>query len=58
MTKESDNKYALPTVAVYLLGHRVGEINEPVVYAQHRIYDYEGKEVEVGAGNIGNAGFC
>lgn len=33
MTKESDNKYALPTVAVYLLGHRVGEINEPVVYA-------------------------
>ena len=45
MTKESDNKYALPTIAVYLLGHRVGEINEPVVYAQHRIYDYEGKEV-------------
>ena len=35
MTKESDNKYALPTIAVYLLGHRVGEINEPVVYAQH-----------------------
>lgn len=45
MTKESDNKYALPTIAVYLLGHRIGEINEPVVYAQHRIYDYEGKEV-------------
>ena len=45
MTKESDNKYALPTVAVYLLGHRVGDINEPVVYAQHHIYDYEGKEV-------------
>lgn len=45
MTKESDSKYALPTIAVYLLGHRIGEINEPVVYAQHRIYDYEGKEV-------------
>lgn len=45
MTKESDKKYALPTVAVYLLGHRVGEINEPVVYAQHRIYDYDGREV-------------
>ena len=30
---------------MYLLGHRVGEIKEPVVYAQHRIYDYEGKEV-------------
>ena len=27
------------------MGHRVGDINEPVVYAQHRIYDYEGKEV-------------
>lgn len=45
MRKETKDKYALPTVAVYLLGHRVGDINEPVVYARHKIYDYDGNEV-------------
>mgnify|MGYP006903502801 FL=1 len=47
MTKESDGKYAIPTIAVYLLGHRVGEIKEPVVYARHHIYDYDGNEVKL-----------
>lgn len=47
MTKESDGKYAIPTIAVYLLGHRVGEIKEPVVYANHHIYDYDGNEVKL-----------
>ena len=47
MTQESDGKYAIPTIAVYLLGHRVGEINEPVVYARHHIYDYDGREVKL-----------
>ena len=45
MRKDTDGKYALPTVAVYLLGHRVGDINEAVVYARHKIYDYNGNEV-------------
>ena len=47
MRKDTDGKYALPTVAVYLLGHRIGDIKEPVVYAKHKVYDYEGKEVEL-----------
>ena len=45
MTEDSDGKYSIPMVAVYLLGHRVGEINEPVVYARHDIYDYNGNKV-------------
>ena len=49
MTQESDGKYAIPTIAVYLLGHRVGEISEPVVYARHHIYDYDGREVKLKA---------
>ena len=32
--------YALPTVAVYLLGHKVGGIEEPVLYVRHHSYDY------------------
>lgn len=45
MRKETKSKYALPTVAVYLLGHCVGKFTEPVIYAKHKIYDYEGNEV-------------
>ena len=49
MQKEGDNKgYALPMIAVYLLGHRVGDIDEPVVYVSHKALDYDGKEVKNG----------
>ena len=40
--------YALPMVAVYLLGHRVGDIDKPVVYVGHKALDYDGKEVKNG----------
>ena len=45
MRKDTGGKYALPTVAVYLLGHRVGDIDKAIVYAKHKIYDYDGNEV-------------
>ena len=45
MRKETKSKYALPTVAVYLLGHCVGKFTEPVIYAKHKVYDYEGNEI-------------
>ena len=32
-------------VTIYLLGHRVGDIEEPVVYVNHKSYDYDGNEV-------------
>ena len=38
----------IPMVAVYLLGHRVGNIEEPILYVKHRSYDYEGNEVTQG----------
>ena len=40
--------YAIPMVSVYLLGHRVGDITEPVVYASHQTLDYNGNVVENG----------
>ena len=40
--------YAIPMVAVYLLGHRVGDIEEPVIYVNHKSYDYNGNEVTKG----------
>ncbi len=49
MQETSDRKkYGVPMVAVYLLGHRVGDIDKPVVYANHDIYDYDGVKVENG----------
>ena len=40
--------YAVPMIAVYLLGHRVGDIDKAVVYVTHNAFDYDGKVVEGG----------
>ena len=48
MLKNENGKYAIPMVAIYLLGHCVGKVKEPVVYVNHQAYDYEGKEVKEG----------
>ena len=42
---------ALPTVAVYLLGHQIGDIEEPVIYVNHQSYDYNGHLVTKGMPN-------
>ena len=45
--KEGEHEgYAAPMVAIYLLGHRVGEVEKPVVYVKHNAYDYDGEEVK------------
>lgn len=43
-----DKGYAIPMIAVYLLGHRIGDIDKPVVYVGHKALDYDGKEVKNG----------
>ena len=49
MVKEGElNGYAVPMIAVYLLGHRVGDIDKAVVYVTHNAFDYDGKVVEGG----------
>lgn len=48
MRKEEYGKYAIPMVAIYLLGHCVGEIEEPVIYVNLHAYNYDGKKVEEG----------
>ncbi len=48
MLQEEHGKYAIPMVAIYLLGHRVGNITEPIVYVNHKAYDYDGRVVVTG----------
>ena len=47
--KDAEN--ALPMVAVYLLGHKVGDIEEPVIYVSHQSFDYDGNVVTKGLPN-------
>ena len=48
MTGDGRDRHGIPMVAVYLLGHKVGNIEEPVLYVHHHSYDYYGKEVTQG----------
>ena len=42
---------AIPMIAVYILGHKVGDIEEPVIYVNHQAYDYNEKPVMQGLPN-------
>lgn len=42
---------ALPMVAVYILGHKVGDIEEPVLYVNQQSFDYYGNVVTEGLPN-------
>ena len=47
--QEPDGKgFAYPMVAVYLLGHKVGNIKDPIVYINHDVYDYNGDAIAKG----------
>ena len=46
-----DSSHALPMIAVYLLGHKVGDIEEPVLYVNHQSVDYDNNVVTKGLPN-------
>ncbi|MBQ0049248.1 MAG: hypothetical protein KBT12_03270 [Bacteroidales bacterium] len=41
-------EYGIPMVTVYLLGHRLGDIDVPVLYVNHDSFDYDGNKVTKG----------
>jgi hypothetical protein len=46
-----DSCRSLPMVAVYLLGHKVGDVEEPVLYVSHQSFDYNNNIVTKGLPN-------
>ena len=48
MLPENGGAYAIPMVTVYLLGHKVGDIEEPVLYVRRQSYDYNDRLVTKG----------
>ena len=51
LQENNPDGFAIPMVTVYLLGHRVGDIEEPVLYINHRAFSYQGEEVSKGMPN-------
>lgn len=41
----SPNADNVPVIMVYLLDHRVGNIEEPVLYVRNKLFDYYGNEI-------------
>ena len=48
MKPGTKGREAYPMVNIYLLGHRVGDIEEPILYVDRGFYDYEGRTVSRG----------
>lgn len=48
LKKEDPYGYAIPMITVYLLGHKVGDIEEPIIYVKRKSYDYDDNEIEKG----------
>lgn len=46
--KDSKEGYGIPIITIYLLGHRLGNVDVPVVYVYHKSYDYDGNVVSKG----------
>jgi len=48
MRPEEKRQYAFPIITIYLMGHRVGDIDVPVLYVGRNFRDYDGNEVTHG----------
>ena len=49
MLKEDNPKgYGLPIISIYILGHKVGDLHQPVVYVCRRYLDYDDNEITEG----------
>lgn len=44
--EENDSSYGLPIVSIYILGHKVGDLTEPIIYVHRRYLDYDDQVIE------------
>lgn len=45
MRKDEDEDFGLPIISIYILGHLLGDIKEPVIYVRRRYLDYNDLEI-------------
>lgn len=46
MVKEPEACYGLPIVVIYILGHKLGDLTEPVIYVRRHYLDYDDHVIE------------
>ena len=44
-SEENADGFALPMVSIYILGHKVGDLQEPVIYVRRRYLDQESNPI-------------
>ena len=44
-TKENPKRFALPMVSIYILGHKLGDLQEPVIYVRRRYLDQDSNPI-------------
>lgn len=48
LNEEEKKDYGLPIISIYILGHKVGNLQEPVVYVRRRYLDYDEQQITEG----------
>ena len=48
LSDENDKGYGLPIVSIYILGHKLGDLTEPVVYVRRHYLDYDSNPITEG----------
>ena len=43
---EDDPRFGLPIISIYILGHLLGDLQEPVIYVRRRYLDYDDRVIE------------
>lgn len=46
--EDAPEEDGLPIISIYILGHKLGDLREPVVYVRRRYLDYESQEITDG----------
>ena len=46
--KDNPKGYGLPIISIYILGHKLGDLKQPVVYVRRRYLDYDNIELTEG----------
>lgn len=46
MCDNGDSSFGLPIISIYILGHTVGDLKEPVIYVRRRYLDYDDQVIE------------
>ena len=46
MRSDVDSNYGLPIISIYILGHVLGDLKEPVIYVRRRYLDYDDNEID------------